>query len=239
MLKFIRPQHGFSMVQVLMGFAMAGALALGMITMFQNQNKTARASSGKSEALMMANIMNEILRNNDSCATSIRNTHGAPPAGYSFSFNQIIHAAKQPGGSYQFLKYYEVGKTYGGLVKIKALQVRPQNSSDLTPGPKFVASFEITGDTVGGKIINKSFDFFADTTATAAQPSYNYGCSVAIPGKAIPRCRVCVQVSDKGCGNLKSAIQCSGWVSAPNTKYWSNWAGMYDPDCTRIGLECQ
>lgn len=239
MLKFIRNQDGFSMVQVLMGFAMAGALALAMITMNQTQNKTARASNGKSEATMIANVMNEILRSGDSCATSIRNSHASPPGASSeFEFSQVIHAVKQPDGSFQFKKFYEVGKTYGGLVKVTSLRIRNHQPSDLTAGPKFVASFEITGDTVGGKNISRTFDYYSDSTPSMAQPSYNYSCSVSIPGMAIPRCRVCVQVSDQGCGKL-AASQCSPWVSAPNVKYWSNWSGMYDPDCTRIGMECQ
>lgn len=242
MLKPLKNQLGFSMVQVLMGFALMGAFAVGMISMFQNQNKIARAETGKSEIQMMANVMSDLLRIQNNCAATIRNVSPTPPnmAG-EINLTKIIKSELMPNGSYQFKDFYEVGKTYGGIIKIVSLKVRPYQPQDYTPGHKFIAHFQITGDVAGGKDINKQMEFSFESTPTAALPGYPFSCTVKSSGSVIPRCRVCVQLGDGGCGSNGPA-NCSPWASQPNVQYWTNWttdSDGYDPDCTRVALECQ
>jgi hypothetical protein len=53
-------------------------------------------------------------------------------------------------------------------------------------------------------------------------------------------CRVCVQISDRGCVSQFGSVQCTPWASENGG--WSDWAtdtNAYDPDCVRVKLECR
>lgn len=243
MLKSVKNQNGFSMVEILMGAALAGVLAITMITMFQNQNKALRGITGKNEAQMMRNIIYEIMRNPDNCAASVRASHPAVPNfNNEISLGKIVTTRRLPNGTYQFSDFYHVGKTYAGLVKIESIKIRPHIPQDETPGHKFIVHFEITGDISGPKHVTKKMEFTFDSNPTAAIPSYPLSCVTGIIGSSVPRCRVCVQISDSGCTSEIGPVQCGPWVTQPNTQAWSNWASdtnKYDPDCTRVALECQ
>lgn len=231
------------MVEILMGAALAGVLAIIMVTMFQNQNKALRGITGKNEAQMMRNIIYEIMRNPDNCAASVRAiSPGAPNMAAEINLTKIVNSRRLPSGTYQFSDFYEVGKTYGGLVKIESMKIRPQSPQDQTPGHKFVVQFEITGDISGSRHVTKKMEFSYDSNPTAAIPSYPYSCVTGIIGSSVPRCRVCIQIADSGCSSEMGAVQCGPWVTQPNVQAWSNFASdsnYYDPDCTRVALECQ
>ena len=231
------------MVEVMIGAALSGGLALVMVTMYQNQNKALRAITAKNEAQAMRNIMYEIMRNADNCATSMKTASASPPnMNTEINIPRIV-TTKRVGATYQTTNFYEAGKTYaGGLVKIVSMKVRPGNTQDETPGHKFVVQFELTGDIAGTRHVTKRMEFSYDNNPTTVNPGYAYSCVTGIIGSSTPRCRVCVQISDNGCRSEMGAIQCSPWVTSPNVQQWSNWASdsnNYDPDCTRVALECQ
>lgn len=244
MRKLLNQQSGFSMVEVMIGAALAGGLALVMVTMYENQNKALRAITAKNEAQAMRNVMYEILRSADNCVASMKTAKATPPdMTQEIDIPRIVATKSVSGGTYQFSNFYEVGKTYGGgLVKIASMKVRPQTPQDETPGHKFIVQFELTGDITGAKQVTKKMEFSFDNTPTTSSPTYAYSCVAGIIGSSVPRCRVCVQIADSGCSSEIGAVQCSPWVTKPNVQEWSNWASdsnYYDPDCTRVALECQ
>jgi hypothetical protein len=173
MMKILRNQAGFSMVEIIL--CLGGLVAIGGGYMFLNsqQGKYIKSMSDSMNASTIGAIVQDIMKDPNSCVASVHDSQPAPPTlSTPVELTKIVKANKS-GTGWTTETFFVVGKTYSHL-KLEKILLRPYSATeDQTQNSKLVLTFR----TDNNGIITKKYEFFSNNVAQAMYPTYAFGCS--------------------------------------------------------------
>lgn len=223
----MKKNAGFSLVELLIVAGIMGVLIMFVAQMFTEQQKMMRAVMGKSAAETVNITIKTFLQDPNSCAATVQHSNPSAPTNLSLPINiNAIIQSRFTGAGWVDTTYFNTGVPYDGF-QIDSIVLRDFQAGDVSPGPKFSITYELTGATMGAKIFQRNFDAFVNYSPSTRLPAYSFQCAdnplvapslpltklstgVICDGAYILTCPVGTNVVSCGTFHLNSAVNPDG-----------------------------